>query len=113
MSKHITLNNISLTKLEREMLLDYCSELGYVLDEEPDEFNGQFPIIYKDIKKKKKVFIQRYQGRLKFVYSISVDDFETIYSFLKNCKHSKHSKKLRFLYEIGQFLPEKLSLYSS
>lgn len=114
--KHILLSEISLTKKEVRDLVDYCSELGYVFDEQPIEFNGLYPVIYKDLSKKRKVYIQRNEeGSLQLIYGSKSEDFYNNYLLMKNFKKTINLfPKLTILYGISLFIPGRLnvSLYN-
>lgn len=104
--QNFKLRKVTLSPQEKDDLVNYCSNLGYVLDTEPKEFNGKIPVIRKGINDKRKGYIQRVKGVLWWVYSQKRENLSTVITLQKKLdkNHVSHKKRIfRFFTGITDF----------
>ncbi len=96
--KHIKLREFIPSKQEKETLIDYAVSLGYIIDFEPEEFEGKYPVIRNKLNGKYKGYIQRYKGDLWYIYGTKRENISLSYNILKGLesyyKKSKGNMKM-------------------
>jgi len=104
--KNFRLRKANLTKTDKEQLIDYCVNLGYVFDEEPEEFKGAYPIIRKSLKNQRKGFVQKINGTIWWVYNQKRENLSEAIKMQNDLIDKNVSKKhslLRFFTGIIDF----------
>lgn len=100
------LRHFNLSSKDKNNIIDYCVSLGYIFDECPNEFKGEYPIIRKSLITKRKGFVQKIKGVLWIVYNTKRENLSEAIKINKTLieKGVSNDKRLiRFLTGITDF----------
>ena len=104
--KHIKLKKADLTKEDIDKLMSYASVMDYVLDLEPEEFNGEY-VILRDASRSKKVFIQKKNNQIFGVYGTRTENIsfimDVLFYLINGSKSLLKKSNFKFIFEIQLF----------
>lgn len=105
-TKQIRLKKCNFSKEEIEELKSYCVSMGYILDQDAEEFNGKY-LILRSKNQKHKGFLQKEKGIIYWIYNNKKENLSSMLllfnKFIDRTKKKKGSTLLKFLCGITDF----------